>query len=69
MLLSGRDNQKAGTLSWDEKRDILSRSPFLLAQDAATESAWTAQVIARRTERLIGVLFASFDLPPLGKGE
>jgi hypothetical protein len=69
VLLSGRDNQKAGTLSWDEKRDILSRSPFLLAQDAATESAWTAQVIARRTERLIGVLFASFDLPPLGKGE
>jgi hypothetical protein len=69
VLLSGRDNQKAGTLSWEEKREILSRSPFLLAQDAATESAWTGQVISRRTERLIGVLFSSFDLPPLAKGE
>ncbi len=69
VLLSGRDNQRAGTLSWEEKREILRRSPFLLAQDAAQESAWTAQTIARRTERLIDLVLINFDLPALAKGE
>ncbi|MGZ8409228.1 MAG: DUF262 domain-containing protein [Hyphomicrobium sp.] len=69
VLLSGRDNQKAGTLSWDEKRQILLQSPFVLAQDAAKETVWTAQTIARRTEHLINVLLASFQMPPLVKGE
>lgn len=69
VLLSGRDNQKAGTLSWDEKREILRASPFLLAQDAAKEADWTAQTIARRTESLINLLLVSFDLQPLAKGE
>jgi hypothetical protein len=69
VLLSGRDNQKAGTLSWEEKREILRASPFLLAQDAAKETDWTAQTIARRTESLINLLLVSFDLQPLAKGE
>jgi hypothetical protein len=69
VLLSGRDNQKAGTLSWEEKRDILLRSPFILAQDAAKEASWTAQTISRRTENLINVLLTSFDMPALAKGE
>jgi hypothetical protein len=69
VLLSGRDNQKAGTLSWDEKRQILLQSPFVLAQDAAKETVWTAQTIARRTEHLINVLLKSFQMPPLVKGE
>ncbi len=69
VLLSGRDNQLAGTRSWEEKRDILAQSPFLLAQDAAREKSWTAQTIAKRTERLIDLVFNGFDLPPLAKGE
>ncbi len=69
VLLSGRDNQKAGTLSWEEKREILRGSPFLLALDAAKETDWTAQTITRRTETLINLLLASFDLPVLAKGE
>lgn len=69
VLLSGRDNQKAGTLSWEEKRDILLRSPFVLAQEAAKETAWTAQTISRRTEQLINLLLTSFDMPALAKGE
>lgn len=69
VLLSGRDNQRAGTLSWEEKREILKGSPFLLAQDAAKEAEWTAQTIARRTESLINTLLFSFDLPLLAKGE
>ena len=69
VLLSGRDNQKAGTRSWEEKREILQNSPFLLAQDAARERTWTAQTIAKRTERLINLVFMGFDLPPLVKGE
>jgi len=69
VLLSGRDNQRAGTLSWEEKREILKSSPFLLAQDAAKETEWTAQTIARRTEALINLLLVSFDLQPLAKGE
>jgi hypothetical protein len=69
VLLSGRDNQKAGTFSWEGKREILRGSPFLLAQDAAKETHWTAQTIARRTEALINLLLSSFDLPALAKGE
>jgi hypothetical protein len=69
VLLSGRENQQAGTLSWEEKRQILARSSFSLARDAATEREWTAQTITRRTERLIDLLFQSFDLPRLNKSE
>lgn len=69
VLLSGRDNQQAGTLSWQEKREIFGRSGFILAQDAAKETDWTAQTIARRTEKLINLLLTSFDLPALTKGE
>ncbi len=69
VLLSGRDNQRAGTLSWEEKREILVSSPFLLAQNAATETVWTAQTIARRTEALINLLLTGFDQPVLAKGE
>jgi hypothetical protein len=69
VLLSGRDNQMAGTRSWEEKRDILSQSPFLLAQDAAREASWTDKTIAKRTDRLINLVLSGFDLPPLVKGE
>jgi hypothetical protein len=69
VLLSGRENQQAGTLSWDEKRQILARSSFSLAREAATEREWTAQTITRRTERLIDLLLQSFDLPRLNKSE
>lgn len=69
VLLSGRDNQLAGTRSWEEKREILSQSSFLLAQDAAKEKSWTDKTIAKRTERLIDLVFTGFDLPPLAKGE
>jgi hypothetical protein len=41
----------------------------VLAQDAAKETVWTAQTIARRTEHLINVLLKSFQMPPLVKGE
>lgn len=69
VLLSGRDNQLAGTRSWEEKREILSQSSFLLAQDAAKEKSWTDKIIAKRTERLIDLVLTGFDLPPLAKGE
>jgi hypothetical protein len=69
VLLSGRENQQAGTLSWDEKRQILARSPFSLARDAAVEREWTAQTITRRSERLIDMLLQSFELPRLHKSE
>lgn len=69
VLLSGRDNQRAGTLSWDDKRDILLRSTFSLAQEAAKETSWTAHVISRRTDVLINALLTEFELPPLAKGE
>jgi hypothetical protein len=69
VLLSGCDNQKAGTLSWDDKRAILLRSSFVLAQDAAREASWTAHTIAERTDRLINVFFESLDMPALAKGE
>lgn len=69
VLLSGSENQQAGTLSWDDKRAILLRSSFVLAQDAAREASWTAQTIAERTDRLINVFFKSLDMAPLAKGE
>ena len=61
-LLSGPQNQKAGTHDWPTKKAILATSGFVLAARAATETAWTAKTIARRTEELITLLFRQFDL-------
>jgi hypothetical protein len=69
VLLSGRENQLAGTRSWEEKRTILERSAFTLARAAADEPEWTAKTIARRTDSLINLLLESFDLAPLGKAD
>lgn len=69
VLLSGRDNQMAGTASWAEKQSILKSSTFVLAEDAAKEAQWTPQTITRRTERLINILLQDFGLPRLSKGE
>lgn len=69
VLLSGRENQQAGTLSWQEKRAILEQCDFALARGAARGSEWTPRTIGERTDRLISLLLADFGLPPLGKRE
>jgi hypothetical protein len=69
VLLSGPENQLAGTKCWEEKRAILARSSFSLARDASQEAEWTARTITRRTDQLVNMLLKSFGLAPLAKGE
>jgi hypothetical protein len=62
-LLTGRQNRKADTNDWPLKREILKKSNFGLSADAATSAQWTPRIIEARTERLIALLFAPWDIP------
>lgn len=61
-FLSPAENQRADTFDWDAKRPILAGSPFLISQKLATASAWTPATILARTEELIGVLLADWEI-------
>ena len=62
-FLSEADNQRAGTLPWNDKRQIFKRSAFVLSQRAAEEEEWSVKVIERRTDELIAALFAAWGIP------
>lgn len=61
-LLSGAQNQKAGTMDWQIKRGVLEASGFSLSQHAANETEWTSKTIRRRSSLLIDLMFATWDL-------
>lgn len=61
-LLSGPQNQKAGTLEWNSKRAVLSGSDFVLSRQAASETTWDAKTILRRSENLIGLIMRNWEL-------
>lgn len=61
-LLTGPQNQKAGTLEWSSKRAVLTGSDFVLSQRAATETIWDAKTILRRSDDLINRLLRSWEL-------
>lgn len=61
-LLSGPDNQRAGTLDWSAKRAVLANSAFVLSKRAATEADWTARTIVRRSEAMIDLLMSNWNL-------
>ena len=61
-LLSGSQNQQAGTLDWSAKRGVLAGSGFVLSKRAAIEADWTPKTIQRRTDDLIALLLGSWDL-------
>ena len=67
VLISGDENQLAGTRPWLAKRGIYATSNFVLAQNAAVEEEWTVTTINRRTEMLIDTLMSAWMLPPAGK--
>lgn len=65
VLLTEADNQRAGTADYVVKREILSGSGQILSVRLAGEyDRWTAQTIESRTESLIRVLLASWNLRP-----
>lgn len=61
-FLSEPDNQKAGTLDWEEKKPILAGSSFILSRHAAEEREWSVDTVVNRTEQLIKLLFGAWDL-------
>jgi hypothetical protein len=61
-LLTGQQNQRAGTADWANKRSVLASSGFVLSKRAATEAEWNSKTILRRTEELTGLLLKSWDL-------
>jgi hypothetical protein len=61
-LLTGPQNQKAGTLEWNSKRAVLSGSDFVLSRQAASETTWDAKTILRRSENLIGLIMRNWEL-------
>ena len=62
-LLTGTQNRKADTNDWPTKRKILKASGFKLSLEAAENATWTAKIIDARTEKMIRLLFAQWDLP------
>lgn len=68
VLLSGNENQLAGTRPWVQKRDLYAQSSFVLARSASEEPEWNVKAIIRRTDRLIDALMASWDLPTVSNG-
>ena len=65
-FLSNDDNRRADTLDYVVKRDILRRcgSRLALAEHAAAEEVWTADVILARSEAMIRILLAPWRLAP-----
>lgn len=61
-FLSHLDNQLAATKDWDEKRDILARSTFILSEQAAVQLDWNREAILKRTETLIALLMRDWEL-------
>jgi Protein of unknown function (DUF1524)/Protein of unknown function DUF262 len=62
-VLTGKQNRAADTKDWPLKRDILKESGFGLSVDAARHAKWTPKTIEARTEQLIALLLAPWDIP------
>jgi hypothetical protein len=61
--LTHPENLQAGTREYRAKRKILKRTSFLLSRLAARDYAdWTANVILRRTDQLIGILVSEWQI-------
>ncbi len=61
-LLTGPENQRAGTYDWRIKQGVLAGSAYVLAKHAAGEKEWTSKTIDRRSSDLIGLLLQSWDM-------
>ncbi len=62
-FLSEKHNRAAASKDWDEKRAVYAQSDFILTKELANIQDWNEKAIDERTERLIGVLLKSWDLP------
>lgn len=65
VLLSGEDNNRADSMSWEDKRVYFARSQFVLAREACVETEWTPATIDRRTKMLINRLLKDWKLEPI----
>jgi hypothetical protein len=61
-FLSGRHNNIADNSDWPVKQQIFAQSSFLMTQQLAKTPDWTVDVINRRTESLIELLFQRWEL-------
>ena len=62
-FLTGPENREADSKDWGDKSPIYSNSRFVLSKEAAGVALWNAKAIDERTNRLISLLFQSWDLP------
>lgn len=62
-FLTGPENSEADSRDWPEKRPIYRRSAFAMSNEVAETEDWNRRAIEERTERLIKILFDSWELP------
>lgn len=61
-FLTSAENNRAGTLEWEAKREIYRGSVHILARKAAELDDWSPKAIVERTEALIRLLFDAWEL-------
>ena len=66
-ILSFSDNQTAGAQEFEDKRQILQRSGFVLSEDVAGLPDWTPAHLEQRTQRLAATLYETWNLTVKGK--
>lgn len=62
-VLSLAHNQEAGIEPYEVKRQLLRRSTYALARNAAVAADWTPDVIERRSRDLVNLLLKTWKLP------
>ncbi len=62
-FLTPSENQLAGNQEWSIKREICEGSKFSISKAAAQNEEWNQQIIEKRTDHMIALLFKAWDLP------
>ena len=67
MPLHIRKNPAASNYDFATKKDVYFRgkgtaSPFVLTQEVRTEKEWTPAILAKRQQRLVGILKEHWNL-------
>lgn len=63
-FLTREENNLAGTMDWEAKREIYRASSHVLSRAAAEREHWSVSTVTERTEELIAILLREWDLEP-----
>ena len=63
-FLTREENNLAGTMDWEAKREIYRASSHVLSRAAAEREHWSVSTVTERSEELIAILLREWDLEP-----